>query len=98
MPTRFTGPVLNRELADGARSWFSNRPVGDNPDYVRYYNDFLFAGDYSASDWVVTETDSGATEAIAADELNGALLITNTAADNDIAQLQSAESGRSSRM
>lgn len=91
MATRFLGPVLNREKFEGDRAWFSNMPVGLTPNYVQYFNDFLVAGDYNASDWVVTETDSGATEAIAADELNGALLITNTAADDDIAQLQSAE-------
>lgn len=91
MPTRFTGPVLNRERFDNTRAWFSNLPMHGNPDLVQYFNDFLFAQNYSASDWVVTETDSAATEVITADELNGALTLTNTAADDDIVQLQSAE-------
>lgn len=93
MATHFTGPVLNRERVDGLRSWFSNLPVGSmsEPSLVQYFNDFLFANDYDASSWVVTETDSNATEAIAADVVGGALLLTNTAADNDVVQLQSAE-------
>lgn len=94
MAVRFTGPVLNRERLAGdadARAWFSNLPVGISPDHVVYFNDFLMAQDYAGGDWVVTETDSGATEALAADELNGALLITNTAGATDVVQLQSAE-------
>ena len=92
MPTRFRGPVKNAASSNLAtRDWFQELPIGKGPEVVEYYNDFLFAGDYSASDWVVTETDAGATQAIAADEVNGALLLTNTAADNDIVQLQSAE-------
>jgi len=91
MATRFLGPLLNREKHDGLRAWFSNHPIQGTPDYVVYYNDFLVAQNYAAGDWVVTETDAGATEALAADELNGALLLTNTAADDDIVQLQSAE-------
>lgn len=91
MATHSTGPILNKEYSDGLRSWFSNLPMGGAPDLVAYFNDFLFAGNYSATDWVVTETDSAATEVITADELNGALTLTNTAADDDVVQLQSAE-------
>lgn len=91
--TSMTGPLLNQESANpGTREWFSNMPMGDhNPDYVTYFNDFLVAGSYSASDWVVTETDSNATEAITADDLNGSLLITNTAGATDVVGLQLAE-------
>lgn len=94
MATHFTGPVLQTELSRGNREWFSNLPVTSGPDYCVYFNDFLVAQDYAASDWVVTTTEAGAgdaTEAIAADELNGALLLTNDAADNDLDALQSAE-------
>jgi hypothetical protein len=91
MATRFTGPVKNRELSRGTREWFSNLPVGVEPDVIQYMNDFLVAGDYSASDWVVTETDSSATQAIAADVLGGALVLTNSTTDDHVVQLQSAE-------
>lgn len=49
-----------------------------------YWNDFDV---YTAGDWVVTETDSNATEALTAGD-GGLLLITNTAADNDLVLLQ----------
>lgn len=94
MAVRFTGPVLNAEKKDGSRKWFSNLPVGSSPDYVVYMNDFLVAQDYDAADWVITTTEAGAgdaTEALVADELNGALVITNDAADNDLDALQSTE-------
>lgn len=52
--------------------------------FTSYYQDFFT---YVAGDWVVTETDAGATEALTAGS-NGLLLITNTAADNDLVALQ----------
>ena len=75
--------------------WYSNQPVGcAESSFVKYFNDFLVAQDYAAADWVVTTTEAGsgdATEALAADELNGALLITNDNADNDLDALQGNE-------
>ena len=94
MSTRYTGPLLNRELARGSREWFSNLPSSEDPDYTVYFNDFLVAQDYATSDWTITTTEAGtgnATEALAADELNGALLITNDDADNDLDSLQHTE-------
>jgi len=91
MPSHFTGPLLNATKEAGSREWFEKLPIGQEPDYVTYFNDFLFAQNYSASDWVVTNTQAGATEAIAADEVGGALLLTNDAGDDDVQQLQSAE-------
>jgi hypothetical protein len=94
LPTRFTGPVLNRDNSRGDREWFSNLPITSEPDYAVYFNDFLVAQDYAASDWVVTTTEAGAgsaTEALAADERSGALLLTNDDADNDLDSLQSTE-------
>jgi hypothetical protein len=91
MPSRFNGPILNRENSRGLREVLSNKPMQFDPDYVRYFNDFLVAADYAATDWVVTETQAGATQAIAADEVGGALLLTNDAGDDDVCQLQSAE-------
>ena len=52
--------------------------------YHEYFNDF---DTYVAGDWVVTETQSGATETLA-NEDGGVLLLTNTAADNDLVALQ----------
>jgi len=87
--TRLPGGV--QHFGTGTRKWYQALPVGEEPTVVTYFNDFLFAGDYSASDWVVTETQAGATQAIAADVTNGALALVNSAADNDVNQLQSAE-------
>lgn len=49
-----------------------------------YMEDFDY---YVAGDWTVTETDSGATQALT-DGDGGLLLVTNTAADNDLVGLQ----------
>ncbi len=54
--------------------------------YFEYFNDF---SEYTAADWVVTETDAGATQALAAGA-NGRLLLQNTAAAIDIVSLQYA--------
>lgn len=91
MAKHSTGPQLNTELNRGSREWFSKLPVQPGPDYAIYFNDFLAAQDYAASDWDITTTEAGtgdATEAIAADELNGALVITNDDANNDSDSLQ----------
>ena len=92
--SKFTGPLQNADKIGGLRQWFQGLPIGQEPDLCVYFNDFLVAQDYAATDWVVTTTEAGAgdaTEAIAADEACGALLITNDAADNDLDALQSAE-------
>lgn len=92
MATHFTGPVLNKEKGeDKARAWFSKLPIGLDPSYVIYFNDFISPQDYAASDWTVTTTEAGsgsATEALAADELGGALAITNDDADDDSDSLE----------
>ena len=95
MATRMTGPVLNKERIGGsnqdARGWFSNLPIASSPDHCVYFNDFLVAQDYAAADWVITTVEAGAgdaTEALAADERYGALLLTNDAADDDSDSLQ----------
>lgn len=96
MATHFKGPVLNKDIALGgsdqeARRWYSKMPIGQDPAYVVYFNDFLVEQDYAAADWVITTTEAGAgnaSEALAGDELCGALLITNDDADNDLDSLQ----------
>ena len=59
-------------------------------DWVMWQNDFQF---YLATDWVVTETGSG-TRAVS-QAVNGVLVVTNAAADNDVNsfQLRSVASG-----
>lgn len=59
-------------------------PFNDPTLFHTYFNDF---DTYTAGDWVVTETDAGATEALTAGD-GGLLLITNTAADDDAVTLQ----------
>ena len=49
-----------------------------------YWEDFDY---YTAGNWTVTETDSGATQALT-DGDGGLLLVTNTAADDDLVALQ----------
>ena len=56
----------------------------DPTKFHTYFNDF---DTYAAADWVVTETQAAATEALA-DGDGGLLLITNTAADNDLVAMQ----------
>lgn len=89
---RIRGPVKNVDRSGVAeRDWFRNLPIGQEPDYVVYFNDFIKEADYAAADWTITTVELGAgaaTEALAADELGGALLITNDAADNDSDELQ----------
>lgn len=94
MATHFTGPVLNATHRKDSREWYSGLPVGLDPSFSTYFNDFLVAQNYSAGDWVVTVTQAGsgnAAEAITADERCGALTITNDNADNDLVAIQSAE-------
>lgn len=78
--TRF--PYGVNASAEG--SIFGDMPFIDPTKFHEYFNDF---NNYTAGDWVVTETDSAATEALAAGD-GGLLLITNTAADNDLVGMQ----------
>lgn len=91
MASHFKGPVLHN---DTVGTWTAKLPVAQDPDYVVYFNDFLSTADYAATDWTITTTEDGAgsaTEAIATDELGGALLITNDDADDDADSLQMNE-------
>lgn len=79
-PTRYPNGVTNRE----PDSVFASMIMPDPTLFHSYFNDF---DEYVAADWVVSETDSAATEALTAGD-GGLLLITNTAADNDAVTLQ----------
>lgn len=70
----------NPTLSDIDPVW----PIPNPFDHTWYMDDFE---EYVAGDWTVTETDSGATEALTTGH-GGQLLITNTAADNDVTSLQ----------
>lgn len=78
--TRFPNGVTNV----GEDSLFAAMGQLAPTKFHTYWEDFDY---YTAGDWTVTETDSGATQALA-DGDGGLLLITNTAADNDLAALQ----------
>ncbi len=78
--TRFPNGVTNV----GEQSLFAELGQPAATLYHTYFEDFDY---YTAADWTVTETDAGATQALA-DGDGGLLLITNTAADNDLVSLQ----------
>lgn len=87
MTTHFNSIVKTN---DDAKDPFAGLPIGLDARVSRYFNDFIVDQDYAAADWVVTEQGT-ATQALAADEDNGALLVTNAAADNDSSESQSTE-------
>jgi hypothetical protein len=68
----------------GESSMFADMGQMSPSKFHNYFNDF---DQYVAGDWTVTETDSGATQALT-DGDGGWLLVTNTAADNDLVALQ----------
>jgi hypothetical protein len=57
------------------------------PDPTLFHQYFQDFDTYVAGDWTVTETDAAATQALTAGD-GGLLLVTNTAADNDLVALQ----------
>lgn len=65
---------------------FQDLQVPRRTTYYEYFNDF---DTYTAADWVVTETDAGATQAVVAGA-GGLLALQNTAAASDIVSLQYA--------
>uniref|UniRef100_A0A6M3JSB4 Putative structural protein n=1 Tax=viral metagenome TaxID=1070528 RepID=A0A6M3JSB4_9ZZZZ len=82
-PKRFTNGVTNVA---------SDKPMGQLliPDPTSVHTFFEDFDRYAAGDWTVTETDAGATQALA-DGDGGQLLITNTAADDDLVGIQLAK-------
>jgi len=89
------GPVENVSVpTTDARHLFVGGPTQPDPNWIVYFNDFLVEQDYAAADWTISTTEAGAgsaTEALAADELAGALLLTNAAGDNDLDSLQNTQ-------
>ena len=78
--TRLPSGINNQ----AASSLFANFPIPTANSLLTYFNDFFT---YTAGDWVVTETQAGATQALTAGS-GGWLLLTNSAADNDLIALQ----------
>lgn len=83
--TRFPNGISDR--ADG--HIFADMPFLDPTKFHIYYNDF---DAYVAGDWVVTETQVAATQALAAGD-GGILALVNSAANNDLNALQKTPSG-----
>lgn len=78
--TRFPFGVTNV----GETDLFADMVQPDPTLFHEYFNDF---DTYVAGDWTVTETDAAATQALTAGD-GGLLLVTNTAADDDLVALQ----------
>lgn len=81
-------PTITR-FPNGVNNVAENAAMGDLPFldpalYITYFDDFFT---YTAGDWTLTETQVGATQALAAGN-GGLLLLTNTAADDDLVLLQ----------
>lgn len=80
--THFTGPLLN----DGrkpARAFIKDFPLGIEPDYVSFFEDFI--GDVLADDtatWTIVK-DTSATVAQGADAALGTVVITSQATTDD---------------
>jgi hypothetical protein len=83
--THFPNGVTNAVL----ESAFGNIPFPDPTLWHTYFNDF---DEYTAGDWVVTETQAGATQALTAGN-GGRLLLTNTATEDDLLELQKTPAG-----
>lgn len=78
--TRFPGGVTNVNDVN----LFADMAQLDPTLFHTYWNDF---DTYAAGDWTVTETQAGATQALTAGD-GGLLLLTNSAADDDLVALQ----------
>jgi hypothetical protein len=63
---------------------FQNLPFPDPTKFHTFFEDFDY---FVAANWTITETQAGATQALT-DGDGGLLLLTNSAADNDIVSLQ----------
>ena len=80
--TRLPAGVTNALVGTMFQDLQETRPT----TYFEYFNDF---STYTAADWVVTETDAGATQAVVAGA-SGLLALQNTAAAPAIVSLQFA--------
>jgi hypothetical protein len=82
MAVHFTGPVLFTGK-NSPGPWWTNQPVSNNVDYVTVMDDFTGIAIDATNDWDTSVKDAGASVAIVADDLNGAVAITSTATTDD---------------
>lgn len=80
IPTRLTGGANTSQIGDT----FSSLHMLDPTNYHTFFQDF---DTFTAAEWTVTETQAGATQALTAGD-NGLLLLTNSAADDDLNAIQ----------
>lgn len=78
--TRLAGGITNVDVDN----IFNSLRYPDPTQYHQYFEDFDY---YAAGNWTVTETQAGATQALA-DGNGGLILLQNSAANNDVNQIQ----------
>jgi hypothetical protein len=81
--------LTNTRLPNGVTNVADNALFADmvQPDPTKFHQFFDDFDNYTAGNWTVTETDAGATQALTAGD-GGLLLVTNSAADDDLVALQ----------
>ncbi len=81
--------LTNTRLPNGVTNVADNALFADmvQPDPTKFHQFFDDFDTYAAGDWTVTETQAGATQALTAGD-GGLLLLTNSAADDDLVALQ----------
>jgi hypothetical protein len=84
LPTNSTTRLPSGVNTEATSSLFANFPLPRDSSLIEYFNDFFT---YTTNRWVVTETQAGATQALTAGS-GGWLLLTNSAADDDLVALQ----------
>lgn len=84
-PTRFPGGMTTTTSETTLGQFLAPDPS----KLHAYWEDFDY---YAAADWTVTETQAGATQALT-DADGGVLLLTNSAADDDLVALQKVGEG-----
>jgi hypothetical protein len=82
-PVRYPNGINDHASGNAGMGRFYPQP--DPTRYVRWFDDFH---GYTSGDWVVTETQAGATQAAAAAGHGGILSLVNTSTDNDVNSLQ----------
>jgi hypothetical protein len=88
--TRFSGPVMYS--GNGSENeWFENLPIGVNPDYVCYYDDFTGIDIDDTDDWTKSVLNSG-TVTLLGDHVGGWAKIAGSGShDNSGGSLQGNE-------
>ena len=82
MTRRFDGPVLN--LSDvSTRQWYQELPVGFDPDYIFFMDDFLYIKADLTNEWTEVKDASAATVDMEADTQHGRLLMQSQATTDD---------------